>query len=245
MNIEYIDEFVGKEIRVHVDRDTEGLFSAIVSKASRFESVTYYMHSIFPAMFTALRNKKTLKKLFCTCFIATTIAVNLKRCLPSCPNLEDVYIRVCFSEDVSQIYLLTEAFQQIQLNIDAQNSIDNAKFAALAPAFVKTACVRVQCKEVKSLGLSKLKDVILQSDSLKYFEIQIEEYVGDDIDLFCCLKEAKSIKTFAFQSKNRGINLHDGEPSIIDSAVGRVLLSGDLVELAEIFGLNSIDQFLH
>ena len=254
MNIEYIDEFVGKEIRVHVDRHTEGLFSAIVSKASRLESVTYYMHSISPAMFTALRNKESLKKFVLYLFYCNTDCSEfeaMKRCLPSCPNLEDVYIRVRFSEDVSQIYLLTETFQQMQLrnlNIDAQDSVDDSKLAALAPGFVKTACVRVQCKEVKSLGLSKLKDVILQSDSLEYLEIQIEEYGGDDIDLFRCLKEAKSIKTFTLWSKNRGINLHDGEPSVIDSAVGRVLLSGDLVELAEIFGLHSppaIDKILH
>ena len=178
INIEYIDEFVGKEIRVHVDRDTEGIFSDLVSKASRLESVTYYMHSISPAMFTALRNKESLKKFVLYLFYCNTdcsVFEAMKRCLPSCPNLEDVYIRVRFSEDVSQIYLFTETFQQMQLkqlNIDAQNSVDDSKLAALAPVFVKTACVRVQCKEVKSLGLSKLKDVILQSDSLEYLEIR-------------------------------------------------------------------------
>jgi hypothetical protein len=78
--------------------------------------------------------------------------------------------------------------------------------------------------------------------------VTLELYDGEDRELFSCLKFSSSIKIFVLSSKDRGVSLHDTVPSLVDSAVGRVLLSGDLVELAKIFGLNEpplVEKKLH
>ena len=256
MNPKFIDDSIGKEARMHIDRDTEPTSAALVSMSSSLESVTYYMHFISSTMFTALRNKQKLKIFAVYVFRCISDCGHfeaMKDALPTCPNLEDVYMRVRFSENISQMSVITQTFQHMQLkklNIHAQSSIKDTQFAELAPAFMGTSYVSIKCKEVGSHGLAKLKDVLLHSNSLNCLEMQIEQYGGEDKEFFGCLRAAQSIHGIVLYSKDWTISsLHDGEPSLVDSAVGRVLLSGDLVQLAQIFGLNEpspvVDKILH
>ena len=256
MNPKFIDDSIGKEARMLIDRDTEPTFAALVSMSSSLEWVTYCMHFISSKMFTALRNKQKLKIFALYVFHCISDCGHfeaMKNALPTCPNLEDVYMRVRFSENISQMSVITQMFQHMQLNklnIHAQSSIKDTQFAELAPAFMGTTYVSIQCKEVGSHGLAKLKDVLLHSNSLASLEMQIEQYGGEDTEFFGCLRAAQSIHGIVLYGKDWTISsLHDGEPSLVDSAVGRVLLSGDLVELAQIFGLcepsPAVDKILH
>ena len=268
MNPKFIDDSVGKEAKLHIDRDTEATFASVISMASSVESLTYYMHTVSSKMFNSFKNKQNLKKFVLYAFCCVTDCGDfeaMKKSLPTCPNLKEVVMRVKFSENVLQLSLITQTFEHMKLNllhIDAQNSIDDAKFGILAPAFVGTSYARIRCKEVGSIGLHKLKNILLERNSIKLLQIKIEQYGGEDVDFFSCLRKAPSINTISFLNKDWENtttfnfltmdwedNLHDREPSLIDSAVGRVLLSGDLVELAQIFGLNDsppvVDKTLH
>jgi hypothetical protein len=78
--------------------------------------------------------------------------------------------------------------------------------------------------------------------------VTLKLYGGEDREFFGCLKLSPTLETFGLRSKDRGTLLHDRNLSLVDSAVGRVLLSGDLVELAKIFGLNEpplVEKKLH
>ena len=255
MNPKFVDDAVGKEVRMHIDRDTEASFAAVVSMSSSLEWITFYMHYISSRMFSALRNKQNLKQFALYVFHCISDCGQfeaMKSALRSCPNLKDVYIRARFSENVSQLSVVTQTFQHMQLeklNIHAQSSIKDDEFATLAPAFLGTSYVSVQCKEVGTCALGKLQEVVLQSISLHDLEMKIEQYGGEDREFFGCLRKAQSVNSVVLINKDWTVtSLHDGEPSLIDSAVGRVLLSGDLVELAHIFGLDSppvVDKILH
>ena len=255
MNHEFIKDSVGKQIRLHIDKDTEGAFSALVSMSPQLESVTYYMHSISPQMFTALTDKPNLKIFVLYVFRCISDCRHfeaMKNSLQTCQKLEDIFIRVRFSDSVSNISVITETFKHLQLknvNIDAKGSIDDAGIAELVPGLFNTSCVRIQCKEVGSLCLARLKDIFVQSSALRFLEMKIHQYGGEDREFFNSFKEAVSVEFVLLRNKDwTATSLHDGEPSLIDSAVGRVLLSGDLVELAHIFGLDSppvVDKILH
>ena len=77
--------------------------------------------------------------------------------------------------------------------------------------------------------------VVLNSNFIK---ITLEQYGGEDLAFFRALKAAQSLSTVVLE----------GELSISDSAVGRILLSGDLVELEHLFGVTTppnVSKTLH
>ena len=249
MNPEFIDILVGKVISGYIYRETAAPFAYVISEATSLESLTYFMYYISPKLFHALANKKNLEKFVLKAFYCISNCNEfeaMKTALPTCPNLKDVHIFVQFSKNVSQISVITQTFENMKLNrlnINAKGSIEDAEVAALAPAFVGTASVTLTCKEVGSIGLEKLKDVLLQSTSLYSLSVVVDEYYGEeDREFFGSLRKTPSLYTISLS------NTDQGDASIMDSAVGRVLLSGDLVELAQIFGLDSplvVDKILH
>ena len=259
MNTGLIDQVVGKEMRVQVDRTTEGTFSALVSMAPCLESVTYYMYHISPRMFVALRNKQCLKKFGLCMFHPINDCIDFKKLLSSlatCLNLQDVFLRVKFVMNVPNVNLLALTFRDLQLNnlcIDAQNSLEDAELALLAPAFAQTKHVTLCCKQIGCLGIDKLGCVLQENNSLQHFDMTvIEQYNGEDKRFFGCFKHSSSPNSFVVmrsKNKSRKGSAYSSAPSLADSEVGRVLLSGDLVELAEIFGLNDmspvVDKTLH
>ena len=249
-NSDIINAMVGRELRINIKRYTERTLAAVVRMASSLETVTYKLYESSPKIFLALSNKQHLKKFVLFVFRYVTdcsIIESMLAALATCPQLKDVFIRVRFSDDsvaAQAASLISTTFQHISLeniNFIAQSTMKDSAVAALAPAFFNTSYVRVQCKEVGCLGLKTIADVYLQSSKLEFLQITPELYGGEDVPFFSALKQSPALKAVLLCSL-------DGGPSVSDSAVGRVLLSGDLVTLADIFGLNTppaVDKTLH
>ena len=249
-NPNIIDAIVGKEIRINIRRDTERTFATVVRMAHSLETVTYKMYELSPKIFQALSNKQHLKKFVLFVFRYVTdcsIIESMLTALTTCPQLKDVFIRVRFSESATALQaasLFSTTFQNMSLNcvnIDTQNTMDDKAVAMLAPAIINTSHAKFRCKEVGALTLKSVSDVFLVSSSLKSIEITLEHYGGDDLTFFRSLKDAPGLNILVLYSCN-------GEPSLSDSKLGMVLLSGDLVSLAKLFGVGTspvIDKTLH
>ena len=237
-NPSVVDAMIGKKLRVNITTDTERTLTAVVKMASMLETVVYKVYDFSQQMFHALSNKQHLKTfvLFayryitdCTCFKGMLAA------LLTCPKLKDVFIRVRFSNSdvaLKTASLISNTFQHMSLeniNFIAQSTMQDEAVAALAPAFINTSCVRVDCCEVGCLALKRISDVSLLSSKFKFIEITLEQYGGEDRAFFSALKTARSLETVVLE----------GELSVSDSAVGRMLLSGDLEELAHLFGVTT------
>ena len=237
-NADFVDEVIGKEMRMWVNEYTERELAAVVNMASSLESVTCY--GLSRRMVNALCNKQHLTKFVVYIFDCIRDCADFESVLTvlqNCPNLKDLIIKVQFSADVADVaaYQLANSLQHTSIKkfiFDAYSSVQDTGVAALASAFGNMSTVRVWCKQVGSHSLERLAGVFLQSHSLTCFTISLQQYQGEDQVLFSCLKKAPSLKTVALCGTGGG-------PSLRDTSVGRALLSGDLVELADILGLNT------
>ena len=202
------------------------------------ETVVYKVYDFSQQIFHALSNKQHLKTfvLFAYRYITDCTCIKgMLAALLTCPKLKDVFIRVRFSNSdvaLKTASLISNTFQHMSLeniNFIAQSTMQDEAVAALAPAFINTSCVRVDCCEVGCHALKRISDVSLLSSKFKFIKITLEQYGGEDRAFFRALKTARSLKTVVLE----------GELSVSDSAVGRMLLSGDLVELAHLFGVTT------
>ena len=164
--------------------------------------------------------------------------------LQTCPNIKDVKIHVKFSESVADIAAtqLSNVLKQKDIKkfeIDAHNSIRDDGIVALVPALSS-----MFTPQVGSRSLKIFTGTFLQNSSLRYLTIDVGQYLqtgGDDREFFGCLKSAALLTEVEICSRS-------GKPSLSDTSVGRALLAGDLVELADILGLNNsptVDKILH
>ena len=233
-NAAFVDEVVGKSMRMWVEEDNDRVLSAVVNMASHLESVTCYGFS--QRMGSALSDKQQLKDfvVYINDFIHFRAVLNV---LKTCPKLKTLAIKILFSssEVDAAATQLANGLQHLSLErctIDAPHGIQDDGVAALVPALSNSYFVKIRCQQIGPHSLERLTHVFVQSSSLSYFEIHVQQYQGDDRILFGCLKRAVSLKALVLSSTDRG-------PSLSDTSVGRALLSGDLVELADILGLNT------
>ena len=238
-----VDEVVGKEMRMWVCDDTHRVLPAVVKMASSLESVTCYGFS--EGMGSALCHKQLLKKLEVYVFspideaLIMTDFQGLLNVLRTCPSLKDVKIKVRFSENVATVAAsqLANVLKQICLEactINAFDSIQDCGFAALAPALGNVSIAIVGCQQIGPQSLRGLADTFSLSHSLTYLELHIHRYQVEDREFFNSLKTAVSLTALAIYGTG------EDPPSLSDTSVGKALLSGDLKELADIFGLRSL-----
>ena len=239
-NPSIVDEMVGKEMRMWVCDDTDGVLPAVVKMASSLESVTCYGFS--EGMGTALCHKQHLKKLKVYVFSPVdevsimTDFEGLLNVLRTCPSLKDVKIKVRFSESVATVAAsqLANVLKQICLKectINALDSIQDCGFAALAPGLGNVSTAIVGCQQIGPQSLRRLADTFSLSHSLTYLELHVHRYQVEDREFFNSLKNAASLKLLAV------FGMGVDPPSLSDTSLGRALLSGDLKELASILGL--------
>ena len=235
-----VDEVVGKEMRMWVCDDTDGVLPAVVKIASSLESVTCYGFS--KGMSSALCHKQHLKRLEVYVFSPVdevsimTDFQGLLNVLRTCPTLKDVKIKVRFSESVAAVAAsqLANVLKQICLEactINALDSIQDCAFAALAPGLGRVSTAIVGCQQIGPESLCRLADTFSHSHSLRYLELHVHQYQVEDREFFNSLKNAASLRVLRISGT--GVD----PPSLSDTSVGKALLSGDLKELASILGL--------
>ena len=232
-----VDEMFGKEMRMSVCDDTDGVLPTVVKMASSLESVTCYGFS--GGMGTALYHKQHLKKLEVYVFSPIDEVSDfegLLNVLRTCPSLKDVKSKVRFSESVATVAAsqLANVLKQICLKkctINALNSIQDCGFAALAPGLGSVSTAIVGCQQIGPQSLRRLTDTFSLSHSLTYLELHVHWYQVEDREFFNSLRTAVSLKLLAV------FGMGVDPPSLSDTSVGKALLSGDLKELASILGL--------
>ena len=235
-----VDEMVGKEIRMWVCGDTDGVLPTVVKMASSLESVTCYGFS--EGMGSALSHKQHLKTL--QVYVLNPIDEvsimtdfqGLLNVLRTCPTLKDVKIKVRFSETVAAIAAsqLANVLKQISLKactINTLDSIQDCAFAALAPGLGNVSTAIVWCQQIGPESLCRLADTFSHCHSLTYLELHVHKYQVEDRKFFNSLKNAPSLRALGIFGT--GVD----PPSLSDTSVGKALLSGDLKELASILGL--------
>ena len=242
-NAAFVDSVVGKEMRMWTCDDTAGVLSAVVKMASSLESVTSY--GFTEGMGSALSHKQHLKKLVVHVFdlideaTIMTIFHGLLNVLRTCPTLKNVTIKVLFLKSVvdraaSELATVLKKMSLETCTINALDSMQDAGVATLVPALSSVSTAVIWCHQIGPQGLYRLAETFSLSHSLTHFELHVYQYQVEDRELFNRLKNAVSLKMLALYGAGAD------PPSLSDTSVGKALLSGDLKELAGIFGLISL-----
>ena len=107
--------------------------------------------------------------------------------------------------------------------------------------------LKFSCEKISPRGQTSLAEGLSHNSSLVTLELIVHThpFLENDQIFFRSLKQAKSLT----EVKITTIHENADEPSLSNTSVGRALLSGDLVELANILGMNvippSVDKTLH
>ena len=241
-NPDVVDDTFGKDVSLLVHETVDYELAGVIRLAPSLESVTCYGHS--RKVYNALCGKQHLKKLEVHCIFECIDNYADFECVleifRTCPNLKDIKIKARFSDSVADIVAsqLSSILKHKSLDnfeIDVQNGMKDTGIAILAPALGSMSTITIRSEQVGPCGLEKLADTFSQTCSLTYLIIDAGQYLvtaGSDRIFFNCLKKAQLLKTVIMQCKS-------GEPSLSDTSVGKALLTGDLIELADILGLNT------
>ena len=238
-NADFVNEEIGKEMRMWVCDDDIGVLPAVVQMCPSLESVTCY--GFCGTMGAALSHKKHLTQFVVKMFDRIDDFKDFQsvlNVLQTCPKIRTLNIEVHFSESVADLAAdkLAKVLQKMSLEsctINGHNSLQDGAIAALAPALGGISTVTIHCEKIGSLGLNGFAVTFSPNTSLMYLHIRVQSYEGDDKIFFGSLKSAPSLR--AIQLSCTG----SGPPSITNTSVGRALLSGNLKELASILRLTS------
>ena len=164
--------------------------------------------------------KKALKKQICLDFKSDASSANLPDILSSFSTL-----------DISECAIGNAGIVQLSCALQTNTTIKHL-----------TICL----KEVSGSGQQALTKALLQNSSLTTLRLKVvhNPFIGDDRRFFNCLRYTKSLTEFHL-CPYVGYIIY---PCLSGTSVGRALLSGDLVELADILGLNTpptVDKTLH
>ena len=239
-NADFVNEMVGREMRMWVCDDDTGVLPAVVQMCSSLDTVRCYGFS--ERMGAALSHKKHLTE-----FVVKMDSIDdddfkdfqsILDVLQTCPKIGDLTIEVHFSESCADLAAgkLAEALQRVSLrrcDINAHDSLKDDAIAVLAPALSRLSGVILQCKEIRSLGLAGFAAAFSLSMSLTYLHITVQCFEGDDRTFFSSLKTAPSLRTLKLSCTG------SDPPSITDTSAGRALISGNVKELSDILGLSS------
>ena len=241
-NPDVVDDTFGKDVSLLVDETVDYELAGVIRLAPSLESVTCYGHS--RKVYNALCGKQHLKKLevhsIFECIDDYADFECVLEIFRTCPNLKDIKIKARFSDTVAdivatQLSIILKHKSLDNFEIDVQNGMKDTGIVILAPALGSMSTITIRSEQVGPCGLEKLADTFSQTCSLTYLIIDAGQYLvtaGRDRIFFNCLKKAKLLKTVIMQCKS-------GEPSLSDTSVGKALLTGDLIELADILGLNT------
>ena len=138
---------------------------------------------------------------------------------------------------------------------DILSSFSTLDISGCAISIVQLSCalqtntsikhLTICCEKVRRSGQQALTKALLHNSSLTTLRLKVANnpFIGDDQMFFNCLRYTKSLTEFHMCPYE-----YESYPCLSGTSVGRALLSGDLVELADILGLNTpptVDKTLH
>ena len=238
-NPAFVDDVVGREMRMHVSQSSEMALSAVVKMTSGLEKVTCYRQFTRAIAEGICCHKEILKEL--TVHISRSIHdlsdfQSVLNVLQTCHNLKTVNIQVHFTVGIADeaAHKLAIALKQSsleKLTINAHGSIQDDGIAALAPALCAISSVTLNCQQMGPCSFTRFAEVLPCNDSIKYLEINVQQYRGDDRAFFNNLKKSSSLTGVVISGTDKEHTF------LSNTSVGRALLSGDLKELAAILDL--------
>ena len=262
-------EIIGTWVKI---RSSGRALAPVLALAPHLESVS--CEGFPPALSKALLGKQSLKHLE----IDISYCVNMehvKHVLSTCPNLERLDVRIGFRN--TEVSHFAEVLSQtlIQTLDLSGRKIADAGIIALSSALITNTTIQhltiLHCKDVGPCGQEALVAALSQNTSLTTLEIKpLSEDSGpftedfgpftedsgpfteDDRAFFGGLKEIPSLIKFSMYMPDHrrfGFPLSDyfAYP-LSHTYVGKALLSGNLVELADILKLNrspAVDKQIH
>ena len=156
--------------------------------------------------------------------------------LQICHNLKTVNIQVHFAAGIAdeaahKLAIALKRSSLEKLTINAHGSIQDDGIAALAPALCAISSVTLNCQQMGCCSFTRFAEVLPCNDSIKYLEINVQQYQGDDRAFFNNLKKSSSLTGVVISGTDKE------HAFLSNTSVGRALLSGDLKELAAILDL--------
>ena len=228
-HIEYYDYFYGEKI------------ASLIALIINLESLTVLGYT--PALDRALVGKRCLKSLV---FHASEDGQGLK-VLQMCPNLE--YLKIYYSGYKHiKIPLISDLEHHTSLKtLDLSDAnVDMVELSSALATNISIKHLLISCRDIGYSGQEALSKALAQNSSLVTLELIVHvnascAFTGDDHTFFHSLKDGVSLTEVKLC--NTG-----GFPCLCLTSVGRALLSGNLVELANILGLTApsvVDKVLH
>ena len=234
-----VNDVVGKEIKMHVSQSSEMSLSTVVLMTSGLEKVECYRQFTKTIEQAICCHKDTLKEL--TVHISRSINdlrdfQSVLNVLQTCHNLKTVNIQVHFAvgiadEAAHKLAIALKRSSLEKLTINAHGSIQDDGIAALAPALCAISSVTLNCQQMGPCSFTKFAEALTCNNSIKFLEINVQQYQGDDRAFFNNLKKSSSLTGVVISGTDKE------HAFLSNTSVGRALLSGDLKELAAILDL--------
>ena len=234
-----VNDVVGKEIKMYVSQSSEMALSTVVLMTSGLEKVECYNQFTKTIEQAICCHKETLKEL--NVHISRSINdlsdfQSVLNVLQTCHNLKTVNIQVHFAvgiadEAAHKLAISLKRSSLEKLTINAHGSIQDDGIAALAPALCAISYVTLYCQQMGPCSFTTFAEVLPCNNSIKYLEINVQQYQGDDRAFFNNLKKSTSLTGVVISGTDKE------HAFLSNTSVGRALLSGDLKELAAILDL--------
>ena len=225
----YYDSFHGEKI------------ASLIALNNNLESLTIL--GSMPELDRALVGKRCLKSLV---FRASQDGHGLK-VLQMCPNLE--YLKICYSGyEHIKMPLKSDLEHHTSLKtLDlSEANVDMVELSSALATNISINHLLISCRDIGYSGQEALSKALSKNSSLVTLELIVNTnhaFTGDDHTFFHSLKDGVSLTEVKLCNKSEFYN-----PCLCLTSVGRALLSGNLVELADILGLNTpsvVDKVLH
>ena len=188
-NPAFVDDVVGKEMRMHVSQSSEIALSAVVKMASGLDKVTCYRQLTRAIAEGICCHKEILKELTVHISRSTMTLVHgfqsVLNVLQTCHNLKTVNIQVHFTvgiadEAAQKLAIALKRSSLEKLTINAHGSIQDDGIAALAPALCAISSVTLNCQQMGPCSFTRFAEVLPCNNLIKYLEINVQQYQGDD-----------------------------------------------------------------
>ena len=231
-------EIIGTWVKI---RSSGRALAPVLALAPHLESVS--CEGFPPALSKALSGKKSLKHLEIDISYCVDME-HVKHVLETCANIEHLDVRV--NTEVSHFAEVLNQTSIHTLGLSGRK-IGEAAIIALSSALKTNTTIQhltiLHCEDVGPHGQEALVAALSQNTSLTTLEIEplsghSGPFTEDDRTVFGGLKEIPSLTKFSVYMSKHRIQPKFSTYPLIHTYVGRTLLSGDLVELADILKLN-------
>ena len=238
-----MEKVIGRHVRTEHHYHGEKIAS-LIALITNLESLTIL--GSMPELDKALVGKRCLKSLV---FCAAQDGQGLK-VLQMCPNLK--YLNLHYSEykhTKTPLKSESDLDQLISLKILdlSEVTVDIVELSSALATNISIKHLLISCSEIGYSGQEALSKALSQNSSLITLELIVDAscaFTGDDQTFFHSLKGGVSLT----EVKLYCISSPVYNPCLCSTSFGRALLHGNLVELADILGLDTpsiVDKVLH